>query len=127
LNFQFIEKNELVDEATYLVADGVTGNCSSNKNFGPTYNMGLMIGEASVCIRNCSTYTRHLAIKQSVFHIFLGISCKNCFQFVWIEVYPDRHIVFTKHKLDLKYPELTEEERNAFQEPFLVNIFLQPR
>ncbi|XP_078482521.1 uncharacterized protein LOC100180091 [Ciona intestinalis] len=41
---KFIEVNGLINDTSYMVADGVTNNCTNNEVYGPTYNMGLMIG-----------------------------------------------------------------------------------
>ena len=42
---QFINKSGIINSTSHLVADGVTADCKSNQIFGPTYNMGVMMGE----------------------------------------------------------------------------------
>lgn len=43
---QFIKESGIINNTTYLVADGVaSSNCSSNRIYGPSYNMGVTIGK----------------------------------------------------------------------------------
>ncbi|KAH3833393.1 uncharacterized protein LOC127878953 [Dreissena polymorpha] len=42
--YHYILNNSLINETTYLVADGATYDCTPSNVYGPTYNSGVMIG-----------------------------------------------------------------------------------
>ncbi|XP_076809360.1 uncharacterized protein LOC143452323 [Clavelina lepadiformis] len=88
--WKFLESNVIVSNETYLVADGLRNNCSSDQNFGPTYNMGLMIGglvEAAPVLNKTvqliplahkiATATIHLATKNGVLVEYCAPNCDD--------------------------------------------------
>ncbi|KAH3833549.1 hypothetical protein DPMN_106862 [Dreissena polymorpha] len=72
--YHYILNNSLINETTYLVADGATYDCTPSNVYGPTYNSGVMIGAmVELCkISSDPSYT-DLAFKMA-----MGVIERSC-------------------------------------------------